>query len=358
MFKGIKFLDSYQKDDIDIFFGRDIEASELFDKICKSRINLLYGLSGTGKTSLVSCGLANKFSTSEWLEIMIRRGSDTNILHATRQAIQDNAITPLSSQDTLKDALNILYLDHFKPIYLIFDQFEELFIYGHQGTLLESGENDNTTREVVQFIKFIKEILVLSDENFKIEVVPRAEMPQAPPITLIIIIREEFFTYLDEFEREIPRFYDSRYRLERMRAATLESVILNIAKQSGIELSPSNAKKIIENIRDSQSKVVDLPYLQVYLEKLFSNSDQDHKTITEKNIDNLGKLGDVLGLFLEEQVAKIAQETNCHSDEIWDILKLFISTENTKQGLSFHTIEKSNTDEQKIKLDIESSPKL
>ena len=53
----IKFLDAYTKEDRDIFFGRDKDTDRLYDTVKRSRVVLLYGLSGTGKTSLVHCGL-------------------------------------------------------------------------------------------------------------------------------------------------------------------------------------------------------------------------------------------------------------------------------------------------------------
>ncbi|MBI4646179.1 MAG: ATP-binding protein [Bacteroidia bacterium] len=73
-----KFLDSFTKDDRDIFFGRDNETEDLYRKVFESKMLLVYGVSGTGKTSLINCGLANKFSDSDWLPVNIRRGANIN----------------------------------------------------------------------------------------------------------------------------------------------------------------------------------------------------------------------------------------------------------------------------------------
>ena len=73
-----KFLDSYSKDDRDIFFGRDKEIEELHSRVFESKILIVYGISGTGKSSLINCGLANKFNDSDWLPISIRRGINVN----------------------------------------------------------------------------------------------------------------------------------------------------------------------------------------------------------------------------------------------------------------------------------------
>ena len=67
-----KFLDSYNKEDKEIFFGCERETEELYQKVFKSKIMLVYGVSGTGKSSLIICGLANIFQDTDWLPLNIR----------------------------------------------------------------------------------------------------------------------------------------------------------------------------------------------------------------------------------------------------------------------------------------------
>ena len=76
----IKFLDSYGRNDYDIFFGRDTETSDLYEKVEKSNIVLLYGMSGTGKTSLINCGLENIYQEDQRIFVYVRKGN--NILHS------------------------------------------------------------------------------------------------------------------------------------------------------------------------------------------------------------------------------------------------------------------------------------
>ena len=128
-----KFLDAYTREDREIFFGRDREIEEMYLKVFESKILLVYGISGTGKTSLIDCGLSNKFEESDWLPITVRRGF--NIVDSFIKELEKAAISPVridSDTSRIVKALHSIYLDHFKPIYLIFDQFEELFIFGEQ----------------------------------------------------------------------------------------------------------------------------------------------------------------------------------------------------------------------------------
>jgi AAA+ ATPase superfamily predicted ATPase len=87
-----KFLDSYTEDDREIFFGRDREIEELYQRVFDSKLLLVYGVSGTGKSSLIHCGLANKFRETDWLPLLVRRGG--NIIESMVAAIKSFSLTP------------------------------------------------------------------------------------------------------------------------------------------------------------------------------------------------------------------------------------------------------------------------
>ena len=84
-----KALNAYTREDGDIFFGREEEVEALYQMVFQSDIILLYGASGTGKTSLIQCGLASRFQTHDWLALNIRRG--TNLNQSLEQALQEAA---------------------------------------------------------------------------------------------------------------------------------------------------------------------------------------------------------------------------------------------------------------------------
>jgi len=73
-----KFLDSYEKEDVNVFFGRNQETLDLCDALSGVKHLLVYGPSGSGKTSLVECGLRNQFSDADWFALTIRKGWNIN----------------------------------------------------------------------------------------------------------------------------------------------------------------------------------------------------------------------------------------------------------------------------------------
>ena len=68
-----KFLDAYKKEDKELFFGRDEEVKLLYNTVNTTKLLMVYGASGTGKTSMIECGLRNQFSTLDWEALSIRR---------------------------------------------------------------------------------------------------------------------------------------------------------------------------------------------------------------------------------------------------------------------------------------------
>ena len=143
-----KFLDAYTAEDKDIFFGREEEVKQLYQMIYQSDILLLYGASGTGKTSLIQCGLASRFQQHDWLEAFIRRNKNLNeslqkaLIALGGEKKQANELgdldwlndlmegettttTATTNLSTTQQYIKNIYLKHFRPIYLIFDQFEE-----------------------------------------------------------------------------------------------------------------------------------------------------------------------------------------------------------------------------------------
>lgn len=297
----IKFLDAYEKNDLQIFFGRDKEISGLYERVERSNLTLLYGLSGTGKTSLVKCGLANKYSDYDWYEIYLRRGD--NFLQSLNKQLNKALQISLFSNRSLVDKLEDLYLEQFKTIYILFDQFEELFISGDR-------------REVSDIIDFLNQIIYIRSMNVKV----------------ILIMREEFVANLDLFEKKIPDIFQNRLRLERMTRLTVEEVISKMLKEGKITINDEEIiQRIIYNISD-ESKKIDLPYLQVYMDRLYKTASKSDQGIVFSNttLDQMGSLEDVLGDFLEEQIIEISSDDK-ERKWVWDLLKKLITQDGTKK---------------------------
>ena len=94
-----QFLDSFEAKDKDKFFGRDAEIETLYNLVHETPLVLVYGMSGTGKTSLVQCGLATRFDGPDWLPLPVRRGNNLN--ESLTTALQTAAEKPIPTGEPL-----------------------------------------------------------------------------------------------------------------------------------------------------------------------------------------------------------------------------------------------------------------
>lgn len=334
-----KFLDSYAREDKGVFFGRDEEIKALYDMVFQSSVVLVYGASGTGKTSLINCGLAGRFQPHDWLDLMIRRGANINdsLVASLEKAggkvdsskkdekwldvwgdemdKEGQELTPISK------SIRAVYQKSFRPIYLIFDQFEELFILG-------------TVTEQTLFIETVKGIL-----------------QSGQPVKMIFSIREEYLGHLFEFERAIPQLLRKKLRVEPMNLEKVKQVIIGAATVEGSNISIKKGEEdavsesIFQKIKgDKKSLTIQLPFLQVFLDKLYLNITGDKKRVkpaefTLEKVNEMGQIGDILSNFLQEQVAEISEELKDKHPKLspeltWKILSPFATLEGTKDPIT------------------------
>ncbi|HQV75560.1 MAG TPA: ATP-binding protein [Flavobacteriales bacterium] len=289
-----KFLDSYSLADHGTFFGRDRESGELFRQCFTGPILVVYGGSGTGKTSLVQCGLASRFLESDWLPILVRRSGD--MLTSLLEAVEANTLTA-STSTGLNERVANLYLDHFKPIYFIFDQFEELFIFGKQ-------------QESETFFAAIHNVLEAQRSAHA-----------------IFIVREEYLAELTRYEHLVPGLIENRYRVERMARSHAVEVVEKLCAANGIQCSAGFSSAMVDRL-NPEGHGVELSYLQVYLDRCW-RSRQNDEPFSIALLERIGYVDDLLGAFLDEQVADTPEPERAEA-----LLKTFVSDQGTKRQLT------------------------
>lgn len=316
-----KFLDAYTREDRDQFFGREEETAQLYETVNQNRLVLVYGPSGTGKTSLIQCGLGNRFEATDWLPIFIRRGN--HLPTALQQSLEQQADDKLEGafweaedENPLIELIEDLFAEYLRPVYLIFDQFEEIFVLGN-------------AEEQAIFFEAMANIYA-------------AKMP----CRLLFVMREEYLAHLYEFEQKIPSLFKRRLRVETMSAQQASEVVLRSCERFNIKLeSPKkNPLQIVSKITEGRSGVA-LPYLQVYLDRLYredlvrtypqgvpaSPNDWPALEFTSAEIEEFGEIGDVLKNFLQEQSQQIQDDLpDLPERAVRKVLNSFASLQGTK----------------------------
>lgn len=319
-----KLFEPYSSADKDIFFGRDPEIFALYNLLQQTRLVLFYGASGTGKTSIINAGLPKVFKLTDWSRVSVRRRDNINqsFRQELKRLLQETEISSLAK------AITDVYENRWIPVYIVFDQFEEIFTLGDH-------------EERVEFFKDIQQLLVLPI-----------------PCKLILSIREEYIGHLYEYEQYVPLLFDKRFRVEPMKDETTRSVIVDICKSAKVELEggPETARKILLQVKEG-TQAAHLPYLQIYLHYLYAQECKTQAppdiTFTELGITAVGRLGNVLKTFIESMLEKARVEfvaMNLPDDFASRLLDEFATDEGTKQSRKVDELMVSlETSEQDIK---------
>ena len=330
-----KFLDAYQEEDRDVFFGREKETEDLYDALNGVKHLLVYGPSGAGKTSLVECGLRNQFSDADWHALTIRRRTNinTSVFEDINEALEEKIDLdpdlglPLDVNIDFGEAIEQLFNERYQPIYLLFDQFEELLLLAEQ-------------KEKVNFFVRLNELI-----RYRV------------PCRVILIMREEFIGHLSEFEPLCPSIFKHRFRLEKMGRSNVREVIFQIlespvyASYFEVEDSDQLADTILSKLPD-QKKEIELTHVQVFLSELWDRSIQqgNQQTLPLLNQDLIqdeDNLESVLDAFLKKQLKEL--ESSYGEKIPLELLAAMISERSTKLQLTHHELKHELT-QQDIKI--------
>ena len=197
--------------------------------------------------------------------------------------------------------LKSIWLDEFKPIFLIIDQFEELFIFGDRSEWMEFA---NTVRAVL-------------DSELQVR--------------FVFIVRGEYLEYLSDFEGIVPEIFSNRIRIEKMTRLKATNCIIGPCKSVGINVEERFAENLLAKLSPNKSEI-ELTYLQVFLDNIYKRATENQTEeilFSNKLLEEQGNVGDVLSEFLDEQIRLIPD-----SHQALTILKAFVTTNATKKQIT------------------------
>lgn len=230
---------SFEASEQDLFFGRSEEIRGLYNLCRTLPLVVLFSKSGIGKSSLINAGLVPLLELEPYIPLKIRL-QDTKIdpsIAVTR------ALAPLADPQLLShyagsdhpgfwEALRACRFERYgepaTPV-LIFDQFEEFFLHS------DRGKHD--------FILDLADLVSLRLPNRirdQLLAIPPEQRTandmlwyQAPKIKVIIAIRSDRLSLLDDFTREIPLIFNNRYQLKPLQRTQAREAIVEPALLPG-----------------------------------------------------------------------------------------------------------------------------
>jgi WD40 repeat protein len=247
-FKG---LAPFEASDLDalLFFGRERERELIVENLLASRLTVLYGASGVGKTSLLRAGVAHRLRQET--------GPDGRPEYAVVLfgAWSDDPWNALSHE--------LERTERDKDVLLILDQTEEYFLYHgrEEGPGTFAGE------------------------------LPRLVADQSLRISVLLSIREDALARLDRFKGRIPNLFSNYLRLDHLDREAARSAILgpvtryNKLAQADVHVEDALVDAVLEQtavgrvdlgvggagrIEDSRTAGrIEAPFLQLVLRRLW-----------------------------------------------------------------------------------------
>ena len=208
-------LTPYSEQDAPLFFGREAECDIVIANMMASRLTLLYGASGVGKTSLLRAGVAHELRASsernvagsgppEFVVVYFNRWSDDPVAALTRcvhesvaTAMGGQAEEPESTAAGLAESLHGWTLSLGSDLLVILDQFEEYFLY---------HPHDD------------------GDGSFAVEFARAVNRPDLR-VSFLVAIREDALARLDRFKGRIPNLFDNYLRTRHLDTAAARAAI-------------------------------------------------------------------------------------------------------------------------------------
>ncbi|WBX64599.1 Hercynine oxygenase [[Clostridium] scindens] len=293
-----KYLHSYEQNEYMIFFGREKEISELFLRVRGARqIAMLTALSGYGKTSMINAGLIPALKkTNDYDVYYIRSGNNP-----WKSII--NEVFHKDPDTIMFDNLNIKQLSEKKYQLIIIDQFEECFVDSTVETL---SEIDNRMMQLLHFF---------------------------PTISLLISIRQDFFTCLTKFKFLNDAQINSTYNLEPL---TYISAVEAIKRPTEFEeykffYEEGLVEQIVKDLSVEEDKTelyIDPSQLQIVCYFLYQElQNRKESVITAEIYNELGKANGILENYIDESLKKYDEKRQILGKEI---LKCLVSSKNTR----------------------------
>ena len=309
VFPGLR---PFRPDEEHLFFGRENQVDAMVDVLAKARLLAVVGASGSGKSSLVNCGLRPALrrglmanAGTSWRMAQFRPGSRpidsmTRALAADGVLYRDySGAVPIEeildtslrvSKRGLLDVFRKARLPDGSNLLVIVDQFEELFRYQTQSpsasVLQQSGE------EAAAFVNLLLE----------------ARRQAALPIHIVLTMRSDFLGNCSEFQGLPEAINEGQYLVPRMTRDERRAAIKGPIRVGGAQISPVLLSRLVNDVGDNPDQ---LSILQHALNRTWAywiNEGSSKGQISLEHYEAIGTMTSALDRHAEKAYAELSTE--------------------------------------------------
>lgn len=266
-------LRPFHPDEEHLFFGRENQVDRMIDKLSAHRFLAVVGTSGSGKSSLVNCGLRpalnRGYMTSagaSWRMAQFRPGSDPIAALAEALAAPRAPGTPraprapgvlfdawdadgLTAQEVVETTLRLgslglldiveqARLPDGTQLLVVVDQFEELFRFRALATdVAKNAYGPN--QDAIAFVKLLLE----------------ARAQKKIPIHVVLTMRSDFFGECAQFLGLAEAINEGQYLVPRLTREEVRAAITGPIGVGGAEISPVLLTRLVNDVGDNPDQL-------------------------------------------------------------------------------------------------------
>lgn len=299
-----------------LYFGREGQVDEILTKLAANRVVTIMGYSGSGKSSLVSCGLVpvlyGGFLTENgpnWQVMPMRPGSspianltdailsmlqERGLLKAEDRPIQQAVIRSVlrGNSTGLVEVVKYLQGEDSQNFFLLIDQFEELIRFREQG--------DAEMNEAAQFVN-----LVLT-----------AMKQKEVPIYVSFSLRSDFIGDCAVFPGLTDVINESNYLVPQMNRDQKRLAIEGPVAVGGGRISPRLVKRLLSDIGDNQDQLPILQHAMMRTWDYWVTNREPGEAMDIRHYNAIGRISQALSLHANEAY----EELSVSEKEIAEVL--------------------------------------
>lgn len=309
-----------------LYFGREGQVDEILTKLARNRVVTIMGYSGSGKSSLVSCGLVpvlyGGFLTENgpnWQVMPMRPGSspianltdailsmlqERGLLRAEDRPIQQAVIRSVlrGNSTGLVEVVKYLQNEDSQNFFLLIDQFEELIRYREQG--------DAEMNEAAQFVN-----LVLT-----------ALKQKEVPVYVSFSLRSDFIGDCAVFTGLTEVINESNYLVPQMTRDQKRLAIEGPVAVGGGRIAPRLVKRLLSDIGDNQDQLPILQHAMMRTWDYWVSNREPGEAMDIRHYNAIGRISQALSLHANEAY----EELSVSEKEIAEVLFKGITEKSTE----------------------------
>ncbi len=290
-FKGLAAFQDTELDAL-LFCGRERERQVVVANLLASRLTVLYGASGVGKTSLLRAAVAHSLRQVDDAAVVLFSSWAGDPRGGLGDAI--DAAVGIESSGTLIERLDAASRAVGGDAYVILDQFEEYFLY---------HERDTFAEELAAAIR---------------EPALRANF--------LLGLREDALAKLDAFKGQIPNLFANYLRLDHLDRRGARAAILGPVERynertgQGVRVEPELVEAVLDQVAagkvdvgragrggvETDEERIEAPYLQLVLERLWEVERESGSTVLRPaTLRELGGAESIVRAHLERALGRL-----------------------------------------------------